>query len=152
MAPQRLSHELLLSDLVGRLGNLIKLNKKAPRAIYTLAIMSMQTLLKKHLKLLSLPDIYQIKFLCTCKKYIDNNAAGQRYGRTLGPNCGSLQYHYTHFGQYLSFHFIGKFCTKIMGQQILKKMRKCSKKLTIGNPFLKESKGKVKQYLGGHFE
>ena len=57
----------------GRPGNLIKLNKKALRAISNASYNAHTNPIKKRLKLISLPDIHQMKLLCLYKKYTDNN-------------------------------------------------------------------------------
>ncbi len=56
-----------------RPGNLIKLNKKALRALTNAGYNAHTNPIEKRLKLLSLPDIHQIKVLCLYKRYIDNN-------------------------------------------------------------------------------
>ena len=57
----------------GRPGNLIKLNKKALRAISNASYNAHTNPIEKRLKLLSLPGIHQMKLLCLYKKYTDNN-------------------------------------------------------------------------------
>ena len=57
----------------GRPGSLIKLNKKALRALTNAGYNAHTNPIEKRLKLLSLPDIHQIKVLCLYKRCIDNN-------------------------------------------------------------------------------
>ncbi len=56
----------------GNPGSLIKLNKRALRAIVNAGINSHTSPICKKLSLLSLPDIHQMKVLCLYKQYIDS--------------------------------------------------------------------------------
>jgi hypothetical protein len=56
----------------GRPRSLIKLNKKALRAITKASYNAHTNPIEKRLKLLSIPDIHQIKLLCLYKRHIDN--------------------------------------------------------------------------------
>jgi hypothetical protein len=55
----------------GNPGSLIKLNKRALRAIVNAGINTHTSPICKKLKLLSLPDIHQMKVVCLYKQYID---------------------------------------------------------------------------------
>ena len=57
----------------GRPGNLIKLSKKALRAIGNASCNAHTNPIEKRLKLLSLPGVHQMKLLYLYKKYIDKN-------------------------------------------------------------------------------
>ena len=56
----------------GHPGSLIKLNKKALRAVANAGYNTHTNPIEKHFKLLSLPDIHQMKLLCLYKKYLEN--------------------------------------------------------------------------------
>lgn len=56
----------------GRPGSLIKLNKKALRAIANVSYNAHTNPIEKQLKLLSLPDIHQMKLLCLYKNHLEN--------------------------------------------------------------------------------
>ena len=56
----------------GHPGSLIKLNKKALRAIANAGYNTHTNPIEKHFKLLSLPDNHQKKVLCLYKKYLEN--------------------------------------------------------------------------------
>ena len=55
-----------------RPASLIRLNKKALRAIANVGYNAHTNPIEKSLKLLSLPDIHQMKLLCLYKKHIEN--------------------------------------------------------------------------------
>jgi len=55
-----------------RPGNLIKLNKNALRAITNAGCNAHTNPIEKRLKLLSLPDIHQMKLLCLYKNILEN--------------------------------------------------------------------------------
>ena len=54
-------------------GSIIRLNKRALRAIVNAGYNAHTNPIEKNLKLLSLPDIHQMKLLCLHKKITDNN-------------------------------------------------------------------------------
>jgi hypothetical protein len=54
-------------------GSLIRLNKKALRAIANAGYNAHSNVIEKRLKLLSLPDIHKMKLLCFYKRYIELN-------------------------------------------------------------------------------
>ena len=56
----------------GNPGSLLKLNKRALRAIVDAGINTHTSPICKKLKLLSLPDIHQMKLLCLYKQYVDS--------------------------------------------------------------------------------
>jgi hypothetical protein len=56
----------------GRPASLIKLNKKALRAIANTGYNAHTNPIEKRLKLLSLPDIHQMKLLCLYKKHLEH--------------------------------------------------------------------------------